>query len=105
MPAQIRQLIFITNIKNQLTDLCGNELVHNKFINTFCEIILCSWLCVAGVRQGHRDSRHPLVQIGGWRKEETASFWRAGMAERVLEEEGVFDDSVLRVSLSHRKCL
>jgi len=28
----------ITNIKNKLTDLCGNKLWANDFINTVCEI-------------------------------------------------------------------
>jgi len=28
----------ITDIKNELTDLCGNSLLQNNFINTFCEI-------------------------------------------------------------------
>ena len=39
-PPQISQLILytITNMKNKLTDLCGNRLLHNDFINTFCDI-------------------------------------------------------------------
>jgi hypothetical protein len=32
--------------------------------------LLCSWLFVVDIRQGHRDSRPPLVQIGVWRNEE-----------------------------------
>jgi len=28
----------ITNVKNKLTDLCGNGLLKNDFINTFCEM-------------------------------------------------------------------
>ena len=28
----------ITSIKNELMDLCGNQLLHNDDINTFCEI-------------------------------------------------------------------
>ena len=28
----------VTNIKNKLTDLCGNRLLHNNFKNTFCEM-------------------------------------------------------------------
>jgi hypothetical protein len=29
----------ITGIQNELTSLCGNWLLQNDFINTFCEII------------------------------------------------------------------
>ena len=28
----------ITNIKSQLTDVCGNELLQNDAVNPFCEI-------------------------------------------------------------------
>ena len=35
---QIRQLIFITNTKNKLTDLYGNRLLQNEFMNTLCEM-------------------------------------------------------------------
>ena len=28
----------ITNLKNKLTDLCGNRLLRNNFITTFCGI-------------------------------------------------------------------
>ena len=28
----------ITDIKNKLTDLCGNRLLQHNFMNTFCEI-------------------------------------------------------------------
>ena len=31
----------ITNIRNEMTDLCENRLVQNDFINTFCEIRTC----------------------------------------------------------------
>ena len=27
----------VTNIKNELTNLCGNRLLPNDFMNTFCE--------------------------------------------------------------------
>ena len=30
----------ITNIKDKLTDLCGNSLLHNDFTNTLCGIDL-----------------------------------------------------------------
>ena len=37
--AQIRQLFFIiTDTKNKSTDLCGNRLLQNDFINSFREI-------------------------------------------------------------------
>ena len=32
----------ITNIKNKLTNLCGNRLLQNNFTNSFCEIRLDS---------------------------------------------------------------
>ena len=32
--------IFITNIKNKLTNLCWNRLLQNDLMNTFCEIRL-----------------------------------------------------------------
>ena len=35
----------ISNIKNKLTELCGNRLFKNDFINTFCEIKLRAPLC------------------------------------------------------------
>ena len=39
IPAQIRQLIFISvMIKDKLTDLWGNWLLQSDFTNTFCEI-------------------------------------------------------------------
>ena len=43
IPAQIRQLILHhhSSSKNKLTNLCGNRLLQNNFINTFCEIHLC----------------------------------------------------------------
>ena len=28
----------ITNTRNEMTDLCGNWILRNNFINTFCEI-------------------------------------------------------------------
>ena len=39
-PAQIRQLIlYIGNDKkDKLMDLCGNWLLQNEFLNTFCDI-------------------------------------------------------------------
>ena len=38
IPAQICQLILvISNIKNKLTNLCGNRHLQNDFIDTFCE--------------------------------------------------------------------
>ena len=30
--------VIITNIKNKLTNVCGNRLLQNKFMNTACEI-------------------------------------------------------------------
>ena len=35
----------ITNIKKKMTDLCGNWLLQNKFMNTFCEITASKRLC------------------------------------------------------------
>ena len=41
IPTQICQLIlYYYYHKNTLTDLCGNRLLHNDFINTFCEMNL-----------------------------------------------------------------
>ena len=41
LPHKSVHLFFIfTNIKNRLTDLCGNWLLRNNFVNTFFEITL-----------------------------------------------------------------
>ena len=41
IPAQIRQLIFLSsNTKNKLTNLCGNRPLQNDLINAFCEMSL-----------------------------------------------------------------
>ena len=38
-PPQIRQLIlYHTNMKSKLADLCRNRLLQNNFLNTFCEM-------------------------------------------------------------------
>jgi len=44
-------------MKNQLTDSCGNWLLLNDYINTFCEI--------NSVSLGHEVVEERLVQILG----------------------------------------
>ena len=44
--------IFISNINNQLKDLCGNWLLQSDFVNTYCEIRewRLHWLVQFGVK-------------------------------------------------------
>ena len=38
----------VTNIKNKLTDVCGNGLFQDNFINTFCEIMFQVCVLIQG---------------------------------------------------------
>ena len=67
----------ITKIKNQLTDLCGNRLLQNDHINTFCKtryINLAS--CVFTEQRGNALIR---VKSSGFGSEiSDFSFWLLG---------------------------
>ena len=61
----------ITNLKSKLTDLCGNWLLHNVFINTLCEIktVAGNW------GPFYTNHGHPLSSEFGTIKTVRASSW------------------------------
>ena len=58
-PHKFVNLFFILVIKDKLTDLCGNCLLQNVFINTFCEINSRGARRRAAVRSKQADPAAP----------------------------------------------